>query len=490
MRVNFNLRRVFRILGILLIFESLLLFAVCPVALYYGEGDLMSFFNAGVLALVTGGVMSVSGWKASKHVTKREGAVIVSSVWVLFSLFGMLPFLFSGALSSVSDALFESMSGFTACGATVMTHIDEMPHGILFWRSLMQWVGGIGIIMISLALLPIFGFSGTMLFGAEFSGPTKEKLSPKVSGTAKRLGMIYLGLTLAQIVCLNVAGMNVFDSVCHSMTTAATGGFSTHQASIAYFHNPLFECIIILFMFLSGVNYTLYWYAFSGKFRRKVLHNGELYSYLSLVLLFFAIMVFFMVEEIHLTSFGRFGDLLRDCLFQVVSIITTTGFTTTDYMSWPSLTWIMIFLLMFFGANAGSSSGGIKVVRIVIAFKYCYYEFKRMVHPNAVIPISYNGSFLRTDVVTRVLAFILLYIIVVVVCMIVLSFTGMGALEAVGAAVACLGTIGPAFGDLGPSGTFAAVPEFCKYFLSFVMLIGRLELFTVLLLFTPVFWSR
>ena len=311
MRVNFNLRRVFRILGILLIFESLLLFAVCPVALYYGEGDLMSFFNAGVLALVTGGVMSVSGWKASKHVTKREGAVIVSSVWVLFSLFGMLPFLFSGALSSVSDALFESMSGFTACGATVMTHIDEMPHGILFWRSLMQWVGGIGIIMISLALLPIFGFSGTMLFGAEFSGPTKEKLSPKVSGTAKRLGMIYLGLTLAQIVCLNVAGMNVFDSVCHSMTTAATGGFSTHQASIAYFHNPLFECIIILFMFLSGVNYTLYWYAFSGKFRRKVLHNGELYSYLSLVLLFFAIMVFFMAEEIHLTSFDRFGGLLR-----------------------------------------------------------------------------------------------------------------------------------------------------------------------------------
>ncbi|OIP82165.1 MAG: potassium transporter [Porphyromonadaceae bacterium CG2_30_38_12] len=478
-----------RVMGSLALVESIILLLVSLVPLIYKEND-SSYFLISCLISFTFSVVAIFiGRQAPTFIGKREGSVIVTFTWIVFALIGLLPFWLSGSIPSFTNAFFETISGFTTTGASILNNIESLSHGMLFWRSLTHWIGGIGIIVISLAVLPLFSISGTQLFAAETSGPTKDKIHPKINETAKRLMLIYVILTFTETLLLRFGGMGWFDSVCHSFATIATGGFSTKQASIAYWDSPYIQYVITIFMILSGVNFSLYYFGFKTKLE-KIRENEELRYYLR-VLFFFAIIVAFSLIDFSKTiSWSHVERAWRDAFFTVSSLMTTTGFCTADYMLWKPMTWIILLVLMFTGASAGSTSGGIKMIRVVISGKACYYEFKRLIHPKAVIPVRYNGHLVQDDVLTRVLAFTLLYLVVAGFGMLVLAISGMGFLESVGGMITCLGGIGPGLGLVGPAGNFAAIPEFSKWFLSLMMLAGRLELFTVFLLFTPAFWKK
>lgn len=489
MNKEINFKLVIRILGSLLLVESVTLLGVTIIALIYKETDGFYFLITSGITALTGASGMLLGRKAVPLMGKREGSLVVTFTWIFFSLFGLLPFWLSGSIPSFTDAFFETISGFTTTGASILNNIEELSYSMLFWRSLTHWIGGLGIIVISLALLPLFGYSGMQLFAAESSGPTKDKIHPKITETAKRLFFIYVLLTAAETVLLYFSGMTFFDAVCQSFGTIATGGFSTKQSSIAYWNSPTIEYIIIVFMILSGVNFTLYYFAIKNKFD-KIKQNEELRYYLITLFVFSIIVGISLIDFSKVQTFKTIEKAFRDSLFSVTSLMTTTGFGTVDYMAWKPFTWIILLIVMLTGASAGSTSGAIKMVRIVIVFKYCYYEFKRIIHPNAVIPVRFSGSLVREDVITRILAFVLLYLIVVAFGILILSMSGMGFLESIGGMITCLGGVGPGLGLVGPAGNFSYIPDFSKWVLSFVMLIGRLELFTVLLLFTPTFWKK
>lgn len=486
---DFNHRFILRITGSLLLFESAFLLTAVLVSWYYREGQGLTFFYSAGISAFLGLLSLLSGRNAKPVVGRREGSVIVTSIWLVFSLIGMLPYLISGSIPSVTDAFFETMSGFTTTGASILNNIESMPFSILYWRSLTQWVGGLGIIVISMALLPIFGFSSVQLFSAEATGPTKDKIHPKMSETAKRLLAIYIVLTLTEFLLLRVAGMGWFDALNHAFTTMATGGFSTKQLSVGYWDSPAIQYIMILFMFLAGVNFTLFYFMVKRNYE-KLTTNQELRFYLLVVLVVTVLLGFTMISPDTFSSFTNIEKNLRDSLFTVVSLITTTGYVTIDYMQLAPLAWILALIIMMIGASAGSTAGGMKVIRVFLVIKYAYYEFKRIIHPNAVFPVRYNGSIVREEVITRVLAFILLYIIVILIGVIVLAFSGMGFLESLGGMVTCISDVGPGLGSIGPAFSFSEIPAFSKWFLSIVMLVGRLELFTVLVIFTPVFWKK
>ncbi len=456
------------------------------VAFLYGEYDLVYHLISSAVCIVLGGGVAFLTYGVEKHIGKREGYIIVSMVWVVFSIFGLLPFWLSGAIPSFTDAFFETMSGFTTTGSSILTDIESLPHGLLFWRSLIQWLGGMGIIVLSLAILPILGVGGMQLFVAEVPGPIPDKLHPRIAETAKRLWVIYLLFTFSEAVLLMFGGITLFDAVCHSFTTMATGGYSTKQASIAFYDSAYIQYVIILFMFIAGANFTLSYHAFHGRFK-KVFHNEELRYYLGFVLGISAIIagvLFFTEDNLGLEK------SIRDALFQVVSIITTTGYATVDYLLWVPFLSLMIFTLMFFGGSAGSTGGGIKIVRVVLLLKNSYYELKRLIHPNALIPVRLNNRAVSQTIVTNVLAFVVFYIIIFSIGTIVMSIMGFDMETSLGAVATSLGNIGPGLGEVGPSENFANIPAFGKWFLSFLMLLGRLELFTVLLLFTHAFWKE
>ncbi|MFV0471954.1 MAG: TrkH family potassium uptake protein [Paludibacteraceae bacterium] len=485
---NINYRLILSVIGRLLLVESVVLFSVIFVSLVFDESDWRFFAGASFVALLVGIVFMLLGRRAPDRVGKREGVVIVTFVWVVFSLIGALPFWLSKSIPSYTDAYFETISGFTTTGASILNNIEELSHGMLFWRSLTQWLGGLGIIVISLALLPVFGISGMQLFAAETTGPTKDKIHPKISETAKRLFTIYIALTLIESVLLYFGGMSVFDAVCHSLTTIASGGFSTKQASVAYFNSAYIEYVIAIFMILAGVNFSLFYFGFKRKFS-KIKENEEFKYYLYITLLFSLIILISIIDFDNI-SLATLEEYWRDSIFMISSMLTTTGFATVDYMHWPPVTWIVIAGTMMIGASAGSTAGGIKVVRIIISTKAFYYEFKRLVHPTAVIPIRYNKHVIKDDIVTRILAFVLLYVIVIFIGVFVLAMSGMDMTESIGGMITCVGCVGPGFGSLSPSGSFSHIPEFGKWVLTFAMLIGRLELYTVLMLFTPAFWKK
>ena len=486
---GFNYKLSLKISGNLLLAESFFLLTALAIEIIYNEGASSGFMAAICVSIFLGMAGVFAGKNATPDIGKREGSVIVTCTWVLFTLIGMLPFMISGSIPDFTNAFFETMSGFTTTGASVLVNIEQHPHSILFWRNLTQWIGGLGIIVITMALLPLFGFTGVQLFTAEFTGPTKDKIHPKVSETAKRLLLIYVVLTVVETLLLKAAGMNWFDAVCHSFSTIATGGFSTKQASIAYWNSPAIEYITIFFMVFSGVNFSLYYFLFklNGK---KVFKNEEL-KYYFLILLIFTILI--SISNLNFSkglTWEGFEKTNRESLFVVCSIMTTTGYTTYDYMHWMPFTWIMLLILMISGASSGSTSGGIKVARVLLVVKFCYYEFKRMIHPNAVLPVRYNGHVLRDEVITRVVAFALLYSILILLGILILSFNGLGFMESLSGMITCLSDVGPGLGEFGHDGSYAAIPVFTKWFLSFVMLVGRLELFTVLLIFTPAFWKK
>jgi trk system potassium uptake protein len=486
---EFNYKLIFRIMGGLLLFKSVILLTTIFIALYYDEHVVTHFLITSVIALVFGMCFFIFGRNASPVIGKREGSVIVTGIWVVFSFIGFLPFWLSGSIPSFTDAFFETMSGYTTTGASILNDIESLPKSMLYWRSLTQWIGGLGIIVISIALLPIFGFTSVQLFSAEATGPTKDKIHPKISETAKRLLGIYVVLTIAEMLLLTLAGMGWFDALNHSFTTMATGGFSTKQASVGHWDSPLIQYIIILFMFFAGVNFTLFYFILKGKMAR-LKDNEEFRVFLIVSLIFTFLIALTMIPDMNGFSLYEIEKVFRDSLFTVVSIITTTGYGTFDYMLLKPAVWLLILVLMLIGASAGSTAGGMKLVRVILTFKYAYYEFKRIIHPNAVFPVKYNRNLVREEVINRVLSFIMLYFIIIFIGAIILAFSGMGFMESISGMITCLSDVGPGLGTIGPAGNFAHLPDFSKWFLSFVMLVGRLELFTVLVIFTPIFWRR
>ncbi len=458
-----------------------------PFSFYFNDGAWQSLLTAGAITIVTGGALRFfTRDEHNNDIKKREGYLIVTIGWLGMAFFGTLPYIISGSIDGFADAFFESMSGFTTTGATILVDIEVVPRGVLFWRSLTHWIGGMGIIVLTIAILPLLGIGGMQLFVAEASGPTPDKLHPRIKETAKRLWMVYFVLTAAQTICLQLAGMSFFDAINHAMSTMATGGFSTKNASIAYYDSPLIEYILVAFMFLAGMNFSLSYFGLKGQFAKiKANEEFRIYFYTCLVVTFIAVLgIYFYAEDRMLELAFRQG------LFQVVSIITTTGFITSDYTSWAPFTTVLFFILFFTGASAGSTSGGIKMVRHVILLKNSILELKRQIHPSAVIPVRFNNKAVSQTISYNIFAFILIYFIIFFFGSLCLSAMGLDFATAMGATTATLGGIGPGIGTVGPVDNFAHIPVLGKWFLSFFMLIGRLELFTVLILFTPYFWSR
>jgi len=480
-----NFKIVFRLLGSLLFIESFFLFLSTLVSLIYQDKVFYALLIPSVITFLIGGFAWYRTSRAPKSLGKREGYLIVALVWVVFSIFGALPFTISGYIPSFTDAFFETMSGFTTTGASILNDIESLPKGLLFWRSITQWMGGMGMIVMSLAVLPMLGIGGMELFVAEVPGPTADKLHPRVRQTAKRLWGIYAAFTLVEIILLLMGGMDLFDSVNHAFTTMATGGYSTKQTSIAG-ESAYIQYVITLFMFIAGVNFSLSYFALKFKFN-KVFSNEEFRSYLGFVVIFTIALTAIVFTRNYSSGFEK---AFRDSLFQVVSIITTTGYVTADYLGWGTLGIALIFTMMFLGGSAGSTGGGIKIVRVVILFKNSFLEFKRLLHPHAIIPVRLNHRAVDSKIVTNVLAFIVFYILTFAAGTIIMAALGLDLVSAMGSVIASLGNIGPGIGSVGPADNFAHIPWFGKWVLSFLMLMGRLELFTVMIIFTPVFWKK
>jgi trk system potassium uptake protein TrkH len=481
---EFNFGIIVRILGFLLLVEALFMSSALILSFLDGTQKERYFFYALMATTSAGLLFYFAGQKAPAAVGKRDAYVIVSLTWIVTSAFGALPLYLSGYVTSFTDAFFETISGFTTTGSSILTDIEGLPRDLLFWRSLTHWLGGMGIIVLSVAVLPILGIGGMQLFMAEMPGVTYDKLHPRITQTAKRLWGIYVLLTLIQFLLLWAGEMDWFDSVCHTFATMATGGFSTRNASIAAF-GPYSQYVIIVFMILAGTNFTMHYFALHGWFG-KVWENEEFRTYLYIIL-FSTIII---GANLYFYSFGDIEPLLRDALFTVVSILTTTGFVTTDYLQWPTFLWMIIVLLMFIGGSAGSTGGGIKVIRQSLLLKNSFFELRRAIHPAAVLPAKYNGKSVSQDIVYKVMAFFLVYILVFAAGVMVLTAMGVDFETSIGASAACLGNIGPGIGYVGPIFNYAFLPSAAKWVLSFLMVLGRLELFTVLMLFSRHFWRR
>ena len=458
-----------------------------PFAVYYDDQNHINTFLLCSLITISFGFLLRFLTKDEKNaeIKKRDGYLIVVSGWLCMTFFGTLPYLLTESIPSFTDAFFETMSGFTTTGSTILDEIESIPKSILFWRSMTQWIGGMGIIVLTIAILPLLGIGGMELFVAEAPGPTKDKIHPRIKETAKRLWIIYFSLTALETVVLMFFGLSFFDAINHSLTTTSTGGFSTKQESIAAFQNPFVEAVIVIFMFLAGTNFTMIYFGLKMKFR-KIVNNDEFKWYLSALLILILMLSFYRAH----TSSSDFIHSFREISFQVVSIITTTGYATADYTLWGSFLTFIFFLFLFSGASAGSTSGGIKIVRIILLIKNGLLEFKRRLHPKAVIPVMLNKQVISSTITYNLLAFIFLYLFVFTLGSIFLSLLGVDMLTSISAVASAVGNVGPGIADVGPSFSFSQLPTSAKWILSLLMLMGRLELFTVCVLFTPYFWKR
>ena len=480
-----NFKTIIRIIGILLLRETAMFLACSGISFYYRESDMLDFWKAGGITAGAGLLLAALGKGGERQLTRRDGYVLVSFAWIAFSLFGMLPFYIGGYIPDITNAFFETMSGFSSTGATILDDIESLPHGILFWRSMTQWIGGLGIIMFTIAVLPIFGVSGLQVFAAEASGPTHDKVHPRIGVTAKWIWSIYAGITALLVGLLMLGGMDWFDSICHAFATTGTGGFSTKQASVAYYNSPYIEYVISIFMFISGINFTLLLLFVNRKFK-KFTGDAELRFYFGSVSLFTTVIAIVL----YYTSSMGIEESFRKSLFQVISIQTSTGFATDDYMRWTPVLWGMFTIIMLMGACAGSTTGGLKCIRMVILTKVSRNEFKHILHPNAVLPVRINKQVIPPSIVSTVLAFCFIYIVIIIIGTLLMMAMGVGAEESLGCVISSISNMGPGLGETGPSYSWNALPDAAKWLSSFLMLLGRLELFTVLLLFTPDFWKR
>ena len=462
----------------------------------YNDGATLDIALASIVSMFIGITSMYFTREHKKEVKRKEGYIIVAFGWIVMTISGMLPYLFSGSIPSITNAFFETMSGYTTTGASILDDIEILPEGILLWRSLTHWIGGMGIIVLAIAILPLLGIGGMQLFSAEAPGPSADKLHPRITDTAKRLWYIYLGYTVAETLLLKLAGMSFFDAVNHSLATLSTGGFSTKNASLAYWNDqPMIQYIVILFMFLAGTNFVLSYFAFKGKIQRVI--KDEEFKFYSIFIIVFTVIVALViyfeanipVSDYHPMVKGIGESSFRHGLFQVVSVITTTGFVTADFTDWTPFLTVFFFGLMFLGGSAGSTAGGIKVMRHLLIIKNGILEFKRTLHTNAVIPVRYNNKTVREHIVYNIIAFFVLYMLSFIIGSMVLGFLGLDFESAIGGAASSLGNVGPAFGSLSPLNNFNDLPVLGKWWCTFLMLLGRLELFTVLIILTPYFWK-
>jgi len=480
-----NFRIIARIFSLLLIFEGLFMLISAAVSFLYHEHSASAFLYSALITGATGAIVFTPLRNEEKIYGNKEGYIIVTGTWLMFSLFGTLPFVLSGSISSFGDAFFESMSGFTTTGATILTDIESLSHGILFWRSITQWIGGLGIIVISLSFFPVVKSINIQLAATEFSGPAKDKIHPRIKNVAKRLIFIYLLLTLTEIILLIIGGMPVFDAVCHSFSTLSTGGFSTRNDGIADFSTPYIKIVITLFMFIAGTNMTLVYFGLKGNIK-KLIQNNEFVFYLLICLIF----IFISSVFLHIKAGFLTGQAILDSAFHVVSIITTSGFYTQDYNLWGNFMIIILFILMFTGGTAGSSSGGIKIVRLLIITKNNRQELKRQIHPNAYIPVRMDGRIIPETTIYNLLVFITIYFFMVCFGTFIVSMMGYDIITSFSTSASMLGNIGPGLGTFGPFTNYSTIPMAGKWFLAGLMLLGRLELLSVMILFTRNFYRH
>jgi len=486
------------LMGVLLLFNGGFMLLSSLVSLLTHDGVTFELTLSAFFVLFLGVFIMLLSRNHTKQIQKREGYIIVSFGWVLMSLSGMLPYLFTGVIPDISSAFFETMSGYTTTGSTILNDIESVPKGILFWRSTTHWIGGMGIIVLAIAILPLLGIGGMQLFAAEAPGPNSDKLHPRITDTAKRLWFIYVGYTLAETILLSVAGMSFFDAINHAMSTLSTGGFSTKNNSVAHWNNtPIIQYIITFFMLIAGTNFVLSYFAFTGKIR-KIFRDQEFKFFMTFIGISTLIVALVLYNNVDLTLssfnhpqiFGTLESSFRHAFFQVVAVITTTGFVTADFTAWTPFLTIVFFGLMFMGGSAGSTSGGVKGVRHMLMIKSGFLEFKRALHPNAILQPRHNGSILKEEVVYNIYAFFILYLLSFIFGALVFGALGLDFESAIGVAASSLGNVGPALGSYGPAFSYSELPEFGKWWASFLMLLGRLELFTVLILFTTFFWKK
>lgn len=495
--MGLNTKIIVHLMGLLLLCNGFFMLLATLVSGIYNDGATFSILIAAITTLFIGVIAMIYTRGHRKEVKKKEGYIIVTFGWLVMSASGVLPYLFSGAIPDLTNAFFETISGYTTTGASILDDIESLPEGILFWRSLTHWIGGMGIIVLAIAILPLLGIGGMQLFAAEAPGPNADKLHPRITDTAKRLWLIYVGYTLAETLLLKLAGMNFFDAINHSLATLSTGGFSTKNASLAFWNDqPLIQYIVVLFMFLAGSNFVLSYFAFKGKVQ-KVLKDEEFKFYKGFIIGFtilVALLIYFRanvpVSDFHPMAWGAAESAFRHALFQVVAVVTTTGFVTADFTSWTPFLTIFFFGLMFLGGSAGSTSGGIKVMRHLLIIKNGLLEFKRTLHPNAVIPVRYNDKTVSEHIIYNIIGFLVLYMLLFIIGALVLAALGLDFVSAIGGAASSLGNVGPAFGSLNPVSNYASLPDLGKWWCGFLMLLGRLELFTVLILLTPYFWKK
>ncbi len=493
-----NYKIIFHLMGLLLLFNGGFMMISAFVSFITKDGVALQITASGLLALFAGMLLMFVTRDHKKEIKKREGYIVVTFGWLFMSLSGMLPYLVTDTIPSVTDAFFETISGYTTTGATILSEIESLPKGILFWRSTTHWIGGMGIIVLAIAILPLLGIGGMQLFAAEAPGPSADKLHPRITDTAKRLWLIYFGFTAAETIALKIAGMSFFDAINHAMSTLSTGGFSTKNASVAYWNDtPMIQYIIIFFMLLAGMNFVLSYFAFKGKVQ-KIIKDEEFRLYMMFIVGFTLITTFVVYFKTdiqtstidHPMVLGAGESAFRHGLFQVLAVITTTGFVTADFTAWTTFLTVIFFGLMFLGGSAGSTSGGIKVVRHLLTIRNAFVEFKRTLHPNAIVPVRYNTRSVDRTIIFNILAFFILYMLSWIIGASVLGALGLDFMTALGGAASALGNVGPAFGDLSPVDSYGGLPSAGKWWLAFLMLIGRLELFTVLILLTPFFWRN
>jgi trk system potassium uptake protein TrkH len=490
---------ILHVMGIILVFNGFFMsFGLITSWIYNEDSILSQLLTAFLVVVICGVLLMFFTRRHSKDITVKEGYLIVTLGWIIMALSGTLPYLFTNSINSFTDAFFETICGYTTTGATIVEDIEILPKGILIWRSLTHWIGGMGIIVLTVAILPMFGIGGMQLFTAEAPGISPDKLKPKITDTAKRLWLIYFVFTAAETILLNLAGMSTFDAINHALSTLSTGGFSTKNASIAFWNdNYWIQYIIIIFMFFAGTNFVLIYFAIKMKFK-KLFGNEEFRWYLGFVVIstLVSFLAVYFQGDIRLSStdhpmvLGEAESTFRHALFQVVAVITTTGFVTSDFTAWLPFVSIFFFGLFFLGGSAGSTAGGVKIVRQVFLIKNGILEFKRILHPNAILPMRYNNKSVDQKIVYNVLGFFILYMLSFIVGTLVMSLLGLDFMSSVGAAASSLGNVGPAFGDLSPVDNYNGLPLLAKWWSAFLMLLGRLELFTVLILFTSYFWKK
>lgn len=457
-RTPFNLKIIFKILGFLLFIEAFFMLVTAGIGWLYHESDLYIFLRSAGYTLAAGLVLALIGRKARPDVGKHESFVIVTLVWILFSLFGSIPFQLSGAFNCYADAFFESMSGFSTTGSSILKDVETLSHPLLFWRSIIQWLGGTGIILLSLAIMPMIKFGSFQLFTAEFTGPVYEKLRPRLTETAKLIWFIYFGLTLAETILLVLGPMDWFDAVCHSLTTMASGGFSTRNASIGYWDSVYVEIVITVFMFLAGTSFILMYWMFTGHFD-KVRRNEEFRWYILIVgvgSVLLSLLLYFLQEE-------PLGRAVREGIFHVVAIVTTTGFTTAEFSGWNHCIQFLLVLLMCSGAMSGSTSGNIKIGRIILSFKTCFNEMKRDIHPNAVLPVMFNNKVMPQPVLSSLFGFLFFFLVLVIVSAGLFFSLGLDMDESIGISLTTIGNIGPGLGDYFTSFATLPLPSFAKW---------------------------